>query len=118
MGQLKILATGNSPQSKAQARGKLFENLMTDVLRHYGYRIDRIPSVNYAGMEIDIEGKAIVTEIPLYAECKCYEGEVDSPKLQEFFGKYMARWLKDKKCQGLFIALPSLNRHSKGYCHI
>ncbi len=115
MGQLKIVAIGNSPQSKAQARGKLFEKLMTDVLRHYGYKIERIPSVNYAGMEIDIEGKAIATGIPLYAECKCYDGEVDSPRLQEFFGKYMARWLKDKKCQGLFIALPGINSYAKGY---
>jgi len=67
MGRLKILASGNSPQAQAQARGKLFEKLMADVLRHCGYSIDRIPSVNYAGMEVDIEGRAIATGIPLYA---------------------------------------------------
>ena len=99
MGRLKILASGNSPQAQAQARGKLFEKLMADVLRHYGYSIARIPSVNYAGMEIDIDGKAIATGIPHYAECKCYKTEVDSPKLQGFFGKYMAQWLKDRRCQ-------------------
>jgi hypothetical protein len=115
MGKLKILAGGNSSQAKAQGRGKLFERVMADVLRHYGYAIERIPSVNYAGMEIDIEGKAIVTEIPLYAECKCYETEVDSPKLQEFFGKYMSLWLDDQRCQGLFIALPGINSHAKGF---
>lgn len=115
MGRLKILASGKSPQARAQARGKLFEKLMAGVLRHYGYKIDRIPNVNYAGMEIDIEGRAIATGIPLYAECKCYETEVDSPKLQEFFGKYMARWRKDKRCQGLFIALPGVNSHAKGF---
>jgi hypothetical protein len=54
MGRLKILASGSSPQAQAQARGKLFEKLMANVLRHYGYSIDRIASVNYAGMEIDI----------------------------------------------------------------
>lgn len=115
MGQLKILAGGSSPQAASQARGKLFEDLMAKVLRHYGYGIDNIPSVNYAGMEIDIEGKHIVTSIPLYAECKCYENEVDSPKLQAFFGKYMNRWLKDKRCQGLFIALPGINSHARGF---
>lgn len=115
MGKLKILASGKSPQAQAQARGKLFEKLMADVLRHYGYSIDSTPSVNYAGMEIDIEGKHIAMDIPLYAECKCYDTDVDSPKLQEFFGKYMARWRKDKRCHGIFIALPGVNSHAKGF---
>jgi hypothetical protein len=115
MERLKILAGGNSKQAQAQARGKLFERLMSDVLRHYGYSIDRTPNVNYAGMEIDIEGRALATNIPLYAECKCYETEIDSPKFQAFYGKYMARWRKDKRCQGLFIALPGVNSHVKAF---
>ena len=115
MGRLRILASGKTKQAQAEARGKLFEELMTKVLRHYGYQIDAIPSVNYAGMEIDIEGKAIITNIPIYAECKCYETDVTSPKLQEFFGKYMTRWLRNKYCQGLFIALPGVNSHAKGF---
>ena len=78
LGRLKIVAGGSSPSHRASARGKLFEKLMTQVLRQNGYLIDRIPSVNYAGMEVDIEGRASVTDIPLYAECKCYETEVDS----------------------------------------
>jgi hypothetical protein len=115
MGKLRILASGGSPQAQAEARGKLFEKLMADVLRHYGYSIDQISNVNYAGMEIDIEGKAIATGIPLYAECKCLGAEVDSPKFQAFFGKYMSRWLKDNRCQGLFIAIPDINSHAKGF---
>ena len=115
MGRLKILARGNSPQGQAQARGKLFEQLMTSVLRHYGFQIDNLPSVNYAGMEIDIEGKALLTNIPMYAECKCYETDVPSSRLQEFLGKYMTRWFKDKRCQGLFIAIPGINSHAKGF---
>ena len=115
MGRLKILAGGKSPHAQAQARGKLFEKLMAEVLRHYGYSIDNIPNTNYAGMEIDIEGKHIATNVPLCAECKCYETDVNSPKLQAFFGKYMTRWLKDKRCHGLFIALPGINSHAKGF---
>jgi hypothetical protein len=87
---------------------------MTEVLRQYGFSIDRIPNVNYAGMEIDIEGKHEITGVPLYAECKCYETDVDSPKLQSFFGKYMTLWLNDNRCHGLFIALPGINSHAKG----
>lgn len=114
MGKLKILAGGTSQQAQAQARGKLFETLMAQVLRHYGYSIDRIPSVNYAGMEIDIEGKHALTNIPLYAECKCYETEVKAPHLTEFFGKYMSMWLNDRRSHGLFIALPGVNTHARG----
>ncbi|MDY6896271.1 MAG: restriction endonuclease, partial [Thermotogota bacterium] len=115
MGKLKILASGDSPQAQAQTRGKLFEKFMAEVLQELGYEIDRIPNINYAGMEIDIEGKSTATRVPLYAECKYYETNIDSPKLQAFFGKYMTRWLKDNKSQGLFIAIPGINPHAKGF---
>ena len=115
MGRLRILASGNSPQAQAQARGALFEKLMTLVLGHYGYQIDDKPNINYAGMEIDIEGKGTLTGVPLYAECKCHDIDISSPSLQAFFGKYMTRWLKDKQSQGLFVALPGINSHAKGF---
>ncbi len=115
MSRLKILAGGHSRQARANARGKLFEHLMAEVLAKNGYEIGDIPNVNYAGMEIDIEGKAIVTGIPLYAECKCYDTPISSPQLQEFFGKYMTRWFKDRRCQGIFVAIPSINSHALGF---
>lgn len=115
MSKLQILAVGKSLQAQAQARGKLFEELMSKVLRHLGFKIDRIASTNYAGMEIDIEGEHIVTGIPLYAECKYRDKEVESRDLQQFFGKYMTLWFKDNRCQGLFIALPGVNSHAKGF---
>lgn len=115
MGKLKIVADGVSTQARSAARGKLFEQLMAQVLNFHGYSVDRIPSTNYAGMEIDIEGKATIAGVPLYAECKYYESEIISPKFQEFFGKYMGLWLQDRHCQGLFIAIPGLNSHAKGF---
>lgn len=115
MGKLKIIAGGSSKKERDNARGKLFEKCMTEVLRSLGYEIDEIPNVNYAGMEIDIEGKSITNKIPLYAECKCYDSNVGSEKLQAFFGKYTTRWLKDKRSQGLFIAIPAVNSHAKGF---
>jgi len=33
----------------------------------------------------------------------------------QFFGKYMAMWRKDHRCQGLFVALPGINSHAKGF---
>lgn len=114
MAQLLILSTGTGAV-QAQARGKLFEKLMAEVLRQLGFTIDRIPSVNYSGMEIDIEGRAIATGIPVYAECKFYENEIDSPKLQAFFGKFTAMWLRDNRCQGLFVSVPGVNSYAKGF---
>ena len=49
------------------------------------------------------------------AECKCHETDISSPELHAFFGKYMTRWLKDKRSLGLFIALPGINSHAKGF---
>ena len=115
MGRLKILASGKTKHAQADARGKLFEALMTQVLRHYGYTFDANPNVNYAGMEIDIDGKHTLTTIPVYAECKCYDTHIASPHLQGFFGKYMTRWFKDNRAHGLFIALPGINSHAKGF---
>jgi len=92
MGELKILANGSSPQMQAQARGKLFEDLMATVLRKKGYIINFPPNARYTGMEIDIEGKQEILEIPLYVECKCYEKEIDCSELRKFFGTYFTKW--------------------------
>lgn len=115
MPTLRIVAAGDSEPVRSQRRGKLFEGLMASVLRGLGYHIDRILNVNYAGMEIDIEGHSIATMTPLYAECKCYDTAVSAPRLMEFFGKYMSRWMKDEKAQGLFIALPGINSHARAF---
>ncbi len=115
MAKIKILTINSSPQKMAQARGKLFEKMMSDVLNQLGYEIDSIPNTNYSGMEIDIEGKLISMNNPLYAECKFYDTDIRSPKLQAFYGKYMAKWKKNKKSHGLFIAVPDINSHAKGF---
>jgi Restriction endonuclease len=115
MSILRIIGEGDSPKAQANSRGKLFEKMMAKVLECHGYQVDSIPSVNYAGMEIDIEGKHILSGIPLYAECKFYATEVDSPKIQEFYAKYLSRWFKNKHAQGLFVGVPGLNSHAKGF---
>ena len=88
---------------------------MAEVLRQLGFKIDKVTSRNYSGMEIDIVGTTAITQIPLYAECKFYETELDSPKLQAFLGKYTPLWLRDNRCQGLFLAVPGVNPHAKAF---
>jgi len=115
MAILKVLADGESSKARDNARGKLFETLMAEVLRQHGYEIGKILNINYGGMEIDIEGTHMLSQTPLYAECKCYESFVNSPKIQAFHGKYMTRWFKNKHCHGLFIAIPGVNSHARAF---
>lgn len=116
MDRLKILSQGLTDQARANARGKLFEQVTAEVLRHHGYEIDsHRTNVMYAGMEIDIEGRARIAGVPLYAECKCYASDIDCEKLQTFYGKYMTRWFKNGKCHGLFVAIPGINSPAMGF---
>jgi len=116
VGKLRIVSTTpGSRQAQANARGKLFEQLIAQVLKQFGYQVDRVTNVNYGGMEIDIEGSHTVTRTPLFAECKCYDTEVGSPPVQSFFGKYMTRWLKDKRSQGIMLAIPGINSHARAF---
>lgn len=116
MDSLRIVAGGDSEGARSNARGKLFEKVSAEVLRHNGYDIDEQQlNVTYAGMEIDIEGKARIAGTPLYAECKCYSANVDCEKLQTFYGKYMTRWFKDNMAHGLFLALPGINSPAMGF---
>ncbi|MFZ5868096.1 MAG: restriction endonuclease [Thermodesulfobacteriota bacterium] len=116
MDSLRIIAGGDSDGAKSNARGKLFEKIAAQVLRHNGYDIDEHQlNVTYAGMEIDIEGKARIAGIPLYAECKCYSSDVNCEKLQTFYGKYMTKWFKNDKAHGMFVALPGINSPAMGF---
>ncbi|MBW2014709.1 MAG: restriction endonuclease [Deltaproteobacteria bacterium] len=115
MGRLKILGHGRSPQARARSRGKLFEAMMIQVLHHYGYSVDRILHADTAEMEFDIAGKHNATGSALFADCKLYETAISASKLQAFFGKYMAIWHKDKRCHGLFIALPGIDRSAREF---
>jgi len=111
--RLVVAAPGDGPNAQAQARGKLFERLVSTYLTLMGYK-ELDLRVKYAGMEIDVEGTHGVTGHRLYAECKCYSDPVDSPMLQAFYGKYMLRWQKDSRCEGLFVALRGLNGSALG----
>ncbi len=115
MSRLLILGSGESPQQKNNAKGKLFEKLMSEVIKKLGYSIDKLPNINYAGMEIDIEGKGILNNIPFYAECKYHDTLIATPKLQAFLGKYMVKWMQDNRSQAVFIAIPDVNSSAKGY---
>ena len=69
---LRILAEGKNEGEKANNRGHLFEHVCAEVLRRYGYVIDKnTQSVTHAGMEMDIEGYHEISRAPLYADIPC-----------------------------------------------
>ena len=111
MTRLKIVSSGRSFRS----RSRLLEAIITDVLVYSGYRIDRILGVGDARMQIDVEGQQAPSGPPFYAECRCTDNRISAAELQAFFGKYMARWHKNKTCRGIFIAVPGLDDSAKEF---
>ncbi len=109
MGRLKILASGRSQHTRARARDRLFTAMMTQVLNHFGYRVDRILNADPAGMEMDIEGKHRETGFPFYAASGFYETTLSERDLQAFYGRYMTKWHEDKRCHGIFIVIPGFD---------
>jgi len=115
MARLRIVPLKSERRQFATDKGKLFEQLVRDVLRRDGYRIVETPRVNYAGMEIDIEGTHTISGHPFIAECKAHQTPLDAPSLQAFVGKWFNCCQKDSRLHGVFIALPGINSHARGF---
>ena len=109
MGKLRIFASGRSQHTRIQARGKLFAEMMTQVLNNDGYRVEHILQSDPAQMEIDVQGKHRKTGFPFYAACRFSETPMPERDLQAFFGRYMIKWHADRRCHGLFIVLPGFD---------
>ena len=115
MARLKILPPGSTKHARAQARGKLFQGLVSQVLHHYGYDIHRLFHANTPEMEVEVEGTHTPTGAPFYADCTFGETPVSASHLQAFYGRYMGRWHQEKRCHGLFMALPGIDRAAREF---
>lgn len=115
MVKIIILGEGSTEGEQNYNKGKLFEALMKEVLSGFGYNATNITSVGYSGMEIDVEGHRIPDNTPFLGECKAWDSEIQALPLRDFFGKYMAKWLNDKRLQGVFIALPNVGSGARGF---
>lgn len=114
--RLLVVSFADSPGGKNQERGKLFEQLVADLVGAMGYKIhSKQLNISTAGMEIDVYANSEIDGTPLVAECKFYSSRLDAPSLVKFYGKYMAKWRKDPKTKGLFVAIPGLNSSALGF---
>lgn len=111
---LRIEAKGISLQDGNEKKGKLFEKLCEELLNSLGYRITN-RNVNYAGMEIDLEGERTLERIPFICECKGQKTEIGSKEFQAFAGKLSAKQKKNPKIFGIFLTLSRLNSSAKGF---
>ena len=109
MEKLRIFASGRSQHTRTQAWGKLFSEMMTQILDYDGYRVDHIINSDPTQMEIDIQGKHRETGFPFYAACRFSETPISERELQAFFGRYMVKWHTDRRCHGIFIVLPGFD---------
>ncbi len=115
MPAIRILATEAAPENASNVRGRLFEKLVTTIIKQYGATTSGAPSRNYAGMELDIEAVTHLGATPIYAECKCHAQPIDAPSYHAFFGKFTAWRSKHERGQGLFVAIPGVNKQVWGF---
>lgn len=111
MQRLKILPDDRSLESRV----KLFETVAARVLNHLGYRLDRIRDSRRSTLNFEITGLHTRTAGTLYAEFTYAESPITDHHVQAFYGRYMARWLADKRCRGVLVALPGADHEAKEF---
>ena len=87
---LHILGTGDSPSAKANNKGHLFEHLMRALCEYLKMKVTHI-NKSENGKEIDLEGRTVVGNVLLFAECKAKESSLDSTDLQKFGYKFLIK---------------------------
>ena len=114
MPQIRIVPIKAEPTQVADQKGKLFELLAREIMRAHGYDVSG-SRVNYAGMEIDLEGVHPLSGAPFIAECRARATPQPAPEIQKFVGKLWPRWRKNPKTHGIYLALPGINSPARGY---
>ncbi|TMU93682.1 restriction endonuclease [Streptomyces sp. DASNCL29] len=109
--QVLVLAAGDTPAARNNARGHLFENFVALLLHEYGYEAPTTSDLNVHsdGIEIDITATNTITHQRAVVECKAYTSNVRAQACTSFLGKLqLARYETDDNVFGYFFALPRL----------
>ncbi|HSH82610.1 MAG TPA: restriction endonuclease [Herpetosiphonaceae bacterium] len=126
-----VLAAGDDPGSRSNARGHLFEEFISSVLHRYGYNEPTRTRLNVTadGIELDVTARHQLTDQPAIAECKAYSSPVPATALDAFYGKLTQARFSTPETHGFFVALPRLtgpgdeqarniDAHDKGFTYI
>jgi biotin operon repressor len=108
--QIVIVASGESPNHQANARGHLFEKFIARILEAYGCEAPTSSTVNVRqnGYEVDISTRFVLTREAAIAECKAYSSPLAIPALSAFYGKVNTERLDYPETHGWFFAIPGL----------
>lgn len=95
-----------------QAKGKLFEYLIRDILKKLGF--DEIElRCRRIGSEYDLEATNSITKQEIIGECKALAVPLASEHLWKWLGKYTLRSLENSDCAALFFTLSPLGSEAR-----
>ncbi|GHH69849.1 hypothetical protein GCM10018793_02950 [Streptomyces sulfonofaciens] len=109
--QVLVLAAGDTPAARNNAKGHLFESFVALLLHEYGYEAPTTSDLNVHsdGIEIDVSAANTITRHKAIVECKAYTSNVRAQACTSFLGKLqLARYETEDNVFGYFFALPRL----------
>lgn len=113
-----IFLTSEETQSgKSNAKGHLFEKLMTHVMHSLGYEDPTTDNVNVKadGIELDISTTHEMNNSNAIAECKAYSTNVSAEKLSAFYGKLAMQRYSESNLDGFFFAIPNITADAQDF---
>ncbi|MGC5362272.1 restriction endonuclease [Streptomyces sp. DT24] len=87
--QVLVLAAGDTPAARNNAKGHLFESFVALLLHEYGYEAPTTSDLNVHsdGIEIDVSAANTITRHKAIVECKAYTSNVRAQACTSFLGK-------------------------------
>ena len=113
---LHILGTGKTKAAVAQSKGRLFEQLVSDLLAHLKIHVTHM-NKSETGTEIDIEGESVVGGLRVFAECKAQQDSLDSTDIQKFGFKFYTKKDEISDVRGILFSLSGLNPKAQEVWH-
>lgn len=94
-------------------KGKLFENVLAQLLKKLGYTVDIRSKHN--SLEYDLDGTNDTTMQKIVGEAKAHESSIDGATVSSFVGKLLPLGLIEKKVFGLFLSTSSITAEAEDY---
>jgi len=118
---LYIISIENKTEKRSNEKGKLFEELMVQLLKKMGWKVtSKDRRIISAGIEIDIKAtNKTYADQELIAQCKAYRNPIERSILSDFWGQIEPEIAKAKneklQLRSLFFSTSELNGSAKGY---
>lgn len=112
--RLEVLADGESKKARDNDKGRLLERLISEFLRHSGYR-DVELNVRVDGAEWDVQGQAALSGSTVLVSCKCLSVSVSCDPLRSLAFEVVNRSYQEPTICGVMVAVPKLSEDAKAY---